>query len=288
MKIIDLLNKIANGEEVKAKLKFKLGDIIITYYGQDNYYHTPEYNIEYIDKECITHDFTLGMLIKSLNDEVEILEEEKKIPEKLKDIIKDGCIEAPDNFILMDKINEIIDYYKKDNEKFEKYMKDYTEEQLKTTFQKKYQKYKNRKILLDYITNLEQENERLKQLCDKYEEEHNTTFNEWKETITDKYQTLKDLQEENERLKENNKKKTSRCTERNHRIRSCQRIIERRNKKISKLEDYKSRNEKAIEYIKQNSKCGGSFIDNKFVIEYIDEIFNGMELLNILNGDDEE
>ena len=52
-------------------------------------------------------------------------------------------------------------------------------------------------------------------------------------------------------------------------------------------EDYKSRNEKAIEYIKQNSKCGGSFIDNKFVIEYIDEIFNGMELLNILNGDDE-
>ena len=51
--------------------------------------------------------------------------------------------------------------------------------------------------------------------------------------------------------------------------------------------DYKSRNEKAIEYIKQNSKCGGSFIDDKFVIEYIDEIFNGMELLNILNGDDE-
>ena len=51
MKIIDLLNKIANAEEVKAKLKFKLGDIIITYYGQDNYYHTPEYNIEYITTE---------------------------------------------------------------------------------------------------------------------------------------------------------------------------------------------------------------------------------------------
>ena len=53
-------------------------------------------------------------------------------------------------------------------------------------------------------------------------------------------------------------------------------------------EIYKSRNEKAIEYIKQNSKCGGSFIDDKFVIEYIDEVFNGMELLNILNGGDEE
>ena len=50
--------------------------------------------------------------------------------------------------------------------------------------------------------------------------------------------------------------------------------------------EYKQRIDKAIEYIKQNSKCGGSFINDKFVIEYIDEIFNGMELLNILNGDD--
>ena len=51
--------------------------------------------------------------------------------------------------------------------------------------------------------------------------------------------------------------------------------------------NYKSRINKAIEYIKQNSKCGGSFIDDKFVIEYIDEIYNGMELLNILNDGDE-
>ena len=35
------------------------------------------------------------------------------------------------------------------------------------------------KILLDYITNLQEENERLKELCDKYEEEHNTTFQKW-------------------------------------------------------------------------------------------------------------
>ena len=48
-------------------------------------------------------------------------------------------------------------------------------------------------ILLDYITNLQQENQdikdtlqdkldyigHLKELCDKYEEEHNTEFNEW-------------------------------------------------------------------------------------------------------------
>ena len=78
----------------------------------------------------------------------------------------------------------------------------------------------NGKRLLDYITNLQEEleryqhyskttgieelmaeNERLKQLCNKYEEEHSTTFNEWKETITNKYQTLKDLQEEKDKYK---------------------------------------------------------------------------------------
>ena len=123
MKIIELLNKITNGEEVKAKLKFKLGDIIITYYGQDNYYHTPEYNIEYIDKGCTTHDFTLGMLIKSLNNEVEIIEEEKKIPEKLEIYKSDddtitGLRESI-NVMFDDtasKINSIIDYLKSKGE----------------------------------------------------------------------------------------------------------------------------------------------------------------------------
>lgn len=54
------------------------------------------------------------------------------------------------------------------------------------------------------------------------------------------------------------------------------------------ITNLQARNEKAIEYIKQNSKCGGSFIDDKFVIEYIDEIYNGMELLNILKGSDKD
>ena len=47
------------------------------------------------------------------------------------------------------------------------------------------------KILLDYITNLQEENTKLKELCNKYEEEHNTKFNEW---VFDK--------RENERLKQ--------------------------------------------------------------------------------------
>lgn len=39
------------------------------------------------------------------------------------------------------------------------------------------------RILLDYITNLQEENERLKQLCNKYEEEHNTAFKLWKQKM---------------------------------------------------------------------------------------------------------
>lgn len=35
-------------------------------------------------------------------------------------------------------------------------------------------------LLLDYITNLQEENGRLVELCNKYEEEHSTVFNLWK------------------------------------------------------------------------------------------------------------
>ena len=37
----------------------------------------------------------------------------------------------------------------------------------------------SQQYLLDYITNLQEENNRLKELCDKYEEEHNTAFKLW-------------------------------------------------------------------------------------------------------------
>lgn len=51
-----------------------------------------------------------------LNDTVEILEEEKKIPEKL-ELIKNGdFVEIPDSKDLMNKINEIIDYLKSKGE----------------------------------------------------------------------------------------------------------------------------------------------------------------------------
>ena len=37
--------------------------------------------------------------------------------------------------------------------------------------------------ILDYITNLQKENKRLVELCDKYEEEHKTTFKMWKKDL---------------------------------------------------------------------------------------------------------
>lgn len=50
-----------------------------------------------------------------------------------------------------------------------------------------------------------------------------------------------DLIKEIKKLKENNKKKTWRCTERNHQIRCRDRKLERRDKKIKKYEEILNR-----------------------------------------------
>ena len=109
MKIIDLLNKIANGEETPKKIKIKthiftkynypMGDgTFVSSYGSNN------------DGEYHINDF---LYPQYLNDEIEILEE-KKIPEKLYGIAntKEGIEMLPNNEQLMFKINEIIDYLK--------------------------------------------------------------------------------------------------------------------------------------------------------------------------------
>lgn len=95
MKLIDILNKIANEEEIG---KFKIMGVE-HYIDDDNFLYAEDgKKVEwFIDDEW-------------LNMPVEIIEEDKKIPEKLKDVIKDNCIKAVSNFELMDKINEIIDY----------------------------------------------------------------------------------------------------------------------------------------------------------------------------------
>ena len=117
MKVIDLLNKIANGEEVPKKVKYdgiffknKDGDLLNS-----------------IDCSLFEHRGDgHEKLLPMLNDEVEILEEEKKIPEKLGyfDLTKDknekdenddylelhytGVADTFDD--VYNKINEIIDY----------------------------------------------------------------------------------------------------------------------------------------------------------------------------------
>lgn len=114
MKIIDLLNKIANGEEVPKKIIFK----------NELYILKKWENIEETDYYCESIGNLLGdIYLTSLNEEVEIIEdtpkEDKKI-EKLKQ--KRKCVKEPsdlsgigevihyyDNNELGDKINEIID-----------------------------------------------------------------------------------------------------------------------------------------------------------------------------------
>ena len=108
MKVIDLLNKIANVEEVPKKIKF------------GNY----EYEFHQVDKEYqrwfnglnygLGEDRRLDIL---LDDEVEIIEEEKKIPEKLENKIDKtfedyNYSERMRLTEIVNKINEIIDYLK--------------------------------------------------------------------------------------------------------------------------------------------------------------------------------
>lgn len=102
MKIIDILNMIANGEEVPKKVK-------VGYY-----YYEYEENGEYINTEN-TEDYLFDFdsyypLKQCLNEEVEIIEEPKKI-EKLIEPIKLGDIH--ENLISINKvakkINELID-----------------------------------------------------------------------------------------------------------------------------------------------------------------------------------
>lgn len=110
MKVIDLLNKIANGEEVPKKVK-------VGYY-----YYEYEENGEYINTENtedLLFDFDSYYPLKQcLNEEVEIIEEPKKI-EKIEQcnfdiskVFQDLDIVQVSQFTtgIVDKINEIIDY----------------------------------------------------------------------------------------------------------------------------------------------------------------------------------
>ena len=90
MRVIDLLNKIANGEEVRFKLD---GELYHCYKYGNLYDEVAKKEVEWY----ISEDW--------LNEEVEIIEEDKKIEK-----FEFGEIEDREHYEIKRKINEIIDY----------------------------------------------------------------------------------------------------------------------------------------------------------------------------------
>ena len=92
MKVIDLLNKMANGEEVQQ----------FEYYGGT-------YRKSKKDNKYWCNGMWFEFDIDVLNDEVELLEEPKGIPEKINNSYY-HLEQGEQNQLFKNKINEIIDY----------------------------------------------------------------------------------------------------------------------------------------------------------------------------------
>lgn len=76
---------------------------------------------------------------------------------------------------LVNDLQEKIDQYENPDDLTLFYM--WLDEKAKDKMKEQHEEIKN---LRDTLTNLQQENERLKELCNKYEEEHSTAFKLWK------------------------------------------------------------------------------------------------------------
>lgn len=114
MKIIQLLNKIANGEEPKIKYN----NYILKYNKNEK---------RFIDKDRLNSLYEIDF--SELNEKVEIIEEEKKIPEKLK-IEQDTptsnyyirnkngtkCALTKHSKMIAETLNQVIDYLKSKGE----------------------------------------------------------------------------------------------------------------------------------------------------------------------------
>ena len=106
MKVIDLLNKIANGEEVPEKILYK--EKIFEFDKLEKCYITSNFDNSVMNDLSIYLDDGLNM--NSLNDEVEILEEQQDIDiqplNPQTNYFKDGT-----DFVyklMYDKINELV------------------------------------------------------------------------------------------------------------------------------------------------------------------------------------
>lgn len=113
MKVIDLLNKIANGEEVPKEIKYDTMNYVFRHYDYK------EVHGELIDEQS---SWLEKIDFYKLNEEVEIIEEPKKI-EKIEQcnfdiskVFQDLDIVQVSQFTtgIVDKINEIIDYIMED------------------------------------------------------------------------------------------------------------------------------------------------------------------------------
>ena len=105
MKVIDLLNKIANGEEIPLKIKVKGYE-----YRQSNGQFWCDETEMYLIDNCTS--------IYHLNDEVEIIEEpqEHKIPEKMNFVYKnEDDMQNANNERFKYYINAILDYLEEEN-----------------------------------------------------------------------------------------------------------------------------------------------------------------------------
>ena len=113
IKIIDLLNKIANGEEVPKKIKLL--------YANDEYTEMYEYNhwvgdytmIGEKENLCLFSCFVFGTNNSKnrLNDEIEILDEEDEF-EDIEEFVF-GEVEDAAHYEMKDKINQLIKNQKK-------------------------------------------------------------------------------------------------------------------------------------------------------------------------------
>ena len=118
MKIIDLLNKIANGD-IPKKIKYK--NHIYEYYNGD---YREQIDGAYDSNWLFANEI---IDLTNLNEEIEILEEPKGIPKRIQSngenlyseyigqwlINKENYTEYDE--LLMNKINEIIDYLESEN-----------------------------------------------------------------------------------------------------------------------------------------------------------------------------
>lgn len=95
IRVIELLNKIANGEELPKSIK---------YYGFIWQLHNGNY---FENGQRMLEDYLANGIVESLNDEVEILEDNTEEIEELKPV-KDGLTYRYEWSEVPNKINELV------------------------------------------------------------------------------------------------------------------------------------------------------------------------------------